>query len=97
MPVANAGAPDLPLDPILEFLRALWLVEQGLQRASKRMDATLGITGPQRLVLRVLRAHPGLTAASASRIRSVKQSRVLPGVVSPLEAGKLFGSPAPLR
>ena len=48
------------LDPVLDFMRLLWSVEHGLQSTSKRMEATLGITGPQRLVLRIVTARPGL-------------------------------------
>src|SRR5262249_10104350 len=40
------------LDPVLDFMRLLWSIEHDLQRMSKRMKGELGITGPQRLVLR---------------------------------------------
>ena len=53
---------DVELDPTLDFMRLLWSIEHGLQRASKRMEGSRGITGPQRLVLRIVRQHPGLTA-----------------------------------
>jgi DNA-binding MarR family transcriptional regulator len=56
------------LDPALDFLRLLWAVEHGLQRASKRMEATLGVTGPQRLVLRIVGRFPGLSAGELARI-----------------------------
>jgi DNA-binding MarR family transcriptional regulator len=56
------------LDPALDFLRLLWAVEHGLQRASKRMEATLGVTGPQRLVLRIVGRFPGLSAGALARI-----------------------------
>jgi DNA-binding MarR family transcriptional regulator len=56
------------LDRALDFLRLLWAVEHGLQRASKRMEATLGVTGPQRLVLRIVGRFPGLSAGELARI-----------------------------
>ncbi len=56
------------LDPVLDFMRLLWSVEHGLQSTSKRMEATLGITGPQRLVLRIVTARPGLSAGELARI-----------------------------
>ena len=56
------------LDPALDFLRLLWAVEHGLQRASKRMESTLGVTGPQRLVLRIVGRFPGLSAGELARI-----------------------------
>jgi DNA-binding MarR family transcriptional regulator len=56
------------LDPALDFLRLLWAVQHGLQRASKRMEATLGVTGPQRLVLRIVGRFPGLSAGELARV-----------------------------
>ena len=59
---------QLRLDPVLDFLRLLWSIEHGLQRVSKRMEAELGITGPQRLVLRVVGRFPGLSAGELAHI-----------------------------
>lgn len=58
----------LDLDPILDFMRLLWSVEHGLQSTSKRMEASLGITGPQRLVLRIVSHRPGLSPGEVARI-----------------------------
>lgn len=66
----------LGLDPILDFMRLLWSVEHGLQSTSKRMEATLGITGPQRLVLRIVTAHPGLSAGELARIVHLHPSTI---------------------
>ena len=46
----------------LSFMRLLWAVAHGLESTSKRMLATLGVTGPQRLVLRLV-GHLGTTSA----------------------------------
>jgi MarR family transcriptional regulator, organic hydroperoxide resistance regulator len=63
-----ARAPETPgLDPILDFMRLLWNVEHRLQSASKLMEATLGITGPQRLVLRIVTERPGLSPGDLAR------------------------------
>jgi MarR family transcriptional regulator, organic hydroperoxide resistance regulator len=48
-------------DGVLPFLRLLWAIDQGLQGHSRRMEKDLGVTGPQRLVIRMVGAHPGLT------------------------------------
>ena len=48
------------MDETLIFMRALWHLEHALERASKRMEDTLGITGPQRLALRVVGVVPGI-------------------------------------
>lgn len=50
--------------PPLALLRLLWQVHHGLQSASKRMERDLGVTGPQRLVVRLLSESPGMTAGA---------------------------------
>jgi DNA-binding MarR family transcriptional regulator len=76
---------DAPaLTPTLDFLRLLWRIEHGLQQTSKRMEATLGITGPQRLVLKVVRHFPGLTAGELAHIVQLHPSTIT-GVLQRLE------------
>jgi len=58
--------PAPSLGPVLEFLRVLWQVDHALQRRSKRMARELGLTGPQRLVLRLVGRFPGLPAGDMS-------------------------------
>ncbi len=43
-------------------MRLLWTLDHGLQSASKRMSTALGVTGPQRLVLRLVGRFPGISA-----------------------------------
>lgn len=64
------------LDPILDFMRLLWSIEHGLQRMSKRMEGELGITGPQRLVLRVVGRFPGLAAGELAHIVRLHPSTI---------------------
>jgi MarR family transcriptional regulator, organic hydroperoxide resistance regulator len=42
------------LPNVLQFMQLLWAVDHGLQRASKGMLRRLGVTGPQRLALRLI-------------------------------------------
>jgi DNA-binding MarR family transcriptional regulator len=56
------------LDPVLDFMRLLWSVEHGLERISKRMGNELGITGPQRLVLRIVGRFPDISAGDLAGI-----------------------------
>ncbi len=77
--------PPLPLGEDLEFMRLLWAVDHGLQQRSKRMAATLGITGPQRLALRVLGRFPGLSAGDLASVLHLHPS-TLTGVLDRLEA-----------
>jgi DNA-binding MarR family transcriptional regulator len=74
-PVASTDI-TLPLDPGLDFLRLLWSIEHGLQRMSKRMESELGITGPQRLVLRIVGQFPGLSAGALAHIVRLHPSTI---------------------
>jgi DNA-binding MarR family transcriptional regulator len=83
-------ARDAPvLDPVLDFLRLLWRIEHGLQRTSKRMETTLGVTGPQRLVLKIVRQFPGITAGELAGIVRLHPSTIT-GVLQRLEAKELL-------
>lgn len=73
-----------PLGEVLEFMRLLWAVDHGLQSTSKRMEARLGMTGPQRLVLRLVGRFPGITAGTLAQILHVHPS-TLTGVLKRLE------------
>ncbi len=65
-----------PLDPVLDFMRLLWSIEHGLQKMSKRMESELGITGPQRLVLRVVGRFPGLSAGELAHVVRLHPSTI---------------------
>src|SRR5215831_2941839 len=68
--------PEYELDPILDFMRLLWSIEHGLQRMSKRMENDIGVTGPQRLVLRVVGQFPGLSAGDLAHIVRLHPSTI---------------------
>jgi len=76
--VTRNAMPDgeYQLDAVLDFMRLLWSVEHGLQRSSKRMESELGITGPQRLVLRVVGQFPGLSAGDLAHIVRLHPSTI---------------------
>ncbi len=76
-------------DAALQFLELIWHLEQGLAQASDRMLATLGITGPQRFALRVIRTTPGLTAAELGRRLHLRPGRTR-GAVAHLESAGLI-------
>jgi DNA-binding MarR family transcriptional regulator len=77
------------LDPVLDFMRLLWSIEHGLQRASKRMTNEIGITGPQRLVLRVVGQFPGLSASELAHIVRLHPSTIT-GILQRLVARGLL-------
>lgn len=77
--------PELPaLGKVLEFMRLIWEVDHALQRTSKRMEATIGVTGPQRLVVRIIGRFPGIAAGHLARLLHVHPS-TLTGIVKRLE------------
>lgn len=72
------------LGSVLEFLRTLWAVDHGLRTLSKKMLSTLGITGPQRLVIRLVGRFPGIAAKDLAGIMNLHPS-TLTGILSRLE------------
>jgi DNA-binding MarR family transcriptional regulator len=86
-PIAAADA--IELDRVLAFMQLLWSVDHGLQSASKRMKARLGITGPQRLVVRILGRTPGMGAGQLAAVLRVHPS-TLTGVLKRLQARGLI-------
>jgi MarR family transcriptional regulator, organic hydroperoxide resistance regulator len=73
-----------PLNARLEFMRLLWAVDHGLQSASKRLEATTGVTGPQRLVIRIVGCYPSISAGEIAEIL-VTHPSTLSGVLKRLE------------
>jgi DNA-binding MarR family transcriptional regulator len=56
------------LGETLDFLRLIWAVDHALLRTSRRMEMTLGVTGQQRLVVRIVGRFPGLPAGQLARL-----------------------------
>jgi DNA-binding MarR family transcriptional regulator len=84
------GAAAPPLPDVLQFMQLLWAVVHGLDRVSKRMASHIGVTGPQRLVLRVVGLRPGLSAGDLAEVLHVHPS-TLTGVIQRLvEQGLLL-------
>jgi MarR family transcriptional regulator, organic hydroperoxide resistance regulator len=72
------------LGSVLGFMRLIWAVDHGIQRTSKRMAAVLGLTGPQRLVLRILGRNEGITPGALALILHLHPS-TLTGILRRLE------------
>ncbi len=71
-----------PSPDVLDVMQVLWALAHALEARSKRMHRDLGITGPQRLLLRVVGQSPGCAPGAAARRLSLD-----PGTVSRLAAG----------
>ena len=82
------GSAEIPMDPALQFLQTVWQLEHALERASKRMEDTMGISGPQRFALRMIGARPGITAGELASVLHLHPSTVT-GIVQRLESRKL--------
>jgi DNA-binding MarR family transcriptional regulator len=87
---ANTGRADgtgeegTDLGPVLEFMKQLWAVDHGLQTISKRLESAHGITGPQRLVVRIVGRTPGISAGALAQILRMHPS-TLTGILRRLE------------
>ena len=80
----------------LELLRLLWAVDQQLRYTSKRMEATLGVTGLQRLVVRLVGRYPGIPAGRLAQLLHSHPS-TLTGVLKRLvEQGQIVRRSDPL-
>jgi len=69
---------------ILTFLQVIWRLEHAVERASKRMEDTLGISGPQRFALRLIGHTPGLGAGELAGSMHLHPSTVT-GMIQRLE------------
>ena len=86
--VRMAGDRDASIDldelpEVLQFMRLLWELVHGIDRASKRMGQRLGVTGPQRLAVRVIGLFPGISAGQLARILHIHPS-TLTGILQRL-------------
>ncbi len=75
-------------DPTIVFLQTVWALDHRLQSHSKRMKASTGVTGPQRLVLRLLAAQPQVSPSDLARFLYFHKSTVTV-ILRSLERGKL--------
>ncbi|MBS2032618.1 MAG: MarR family transcriptional regulator [Deltaproteobacteria bacterium] len=73
----------------LEFMQAIWAFFHALQTRSAAMERSIGLTGPQRLVLRIVGRYPGITARELAETLHIHAS-TLSGVVSRLANRKLL-------
>jgi DNA-binding MarR family transcriptional regulator len=69
-------------------MRLMWAVDHALQRTSKQMNRSLGLTGPQRLVVRLLGRTPGMSAGQLAAELHLDPS-TLTGILQRLESRRL--------
>jgi len=78
------GRPQ-PVGETLRFMQRLWDLAHALDVRSKRMARTLGVTGPQRLVIRVIGQQPRCTAREIAVTLNLHPS-TLTGVLARLQS-----------
>jgi DNA-binding MarR family transcriptional regulator len=64
-------------------MRLLWAVDHTLQKTSKRMETMLGVTGPQRLVIRIVGRFPRIPAGQIADLLHLHPS-TLSGILKRL-------------
>jgi DNA-binding MarR family transcriptional regulator len=72
------------LGSTLEFMRLLWALDHVLHKRSKWMARRFGVTGPQRLALRVIGREPDVSAGRLAGILKVHPS-TLTGILQRVE------------
>lgn len=85
MPIVRrrSGGVKLPGETLL-FMQRMWDLVHALDVRSKRMRKQLGVTGPQRLVIRMLGKSPDLSARELSDTLGIDPS-TLTGILERLE------------
>ena len=78
-----------PSGETLQFLQRVWELVHALDVRSKRMAQTIGVTGPQRLVIRLIGQKPMQTASEISQMLG-KHPSTLTGVLARLEQRALI-------
>jgi DNA-binding MarR family transcriptional regulator len=78
-----------PAGETLQFMQRVWELVHALDVRSKRMAQTIGVTGPQRLVIRVVGQKPAQTASEIAQMLG-KHPSTLTGVLARLEARGLL-------
>ena len=76
-------AGDDDLGAVLEFMRVLWAVNHSLESMSKRMKRRFGVTGRDRIVVRLIGSRPGTSAGELAEVLHVDPS-TLTGVLGRL-------------
>lgn len=76
-------------DDTLSVLKGLWQLVHVLEVRSKSMQRTMGVTGPQRLVIRIVGGRPGVTAGAIAAELSIHAS-TLTGILARMERAGLI-------
>jgi len=84
----STDGPEARLGKTLRFMQLLWALSHALDARSKRMQRAIGVTGLQRLVVRIVGRMPGIAAGELAGVLHVHPS-TLTGVLARLEERRL--------
>jgi DNA-binding MarR family transcriptional regulator len=87
--MTSSSRADPGLGIVLEFLGLLWEMNHALATTSKRMEARFGVTGPQRLVIKIVAKVPKISAGRLAQILHLHPS-TLTAILIRLEARRLL-------
>ena len=83
------------LDETIAFMRLLWALDHGMRSVSKEMRANLGVTGPERLILRMAGLYTRLSPRDLSRLLHLHPSSLTPALERLVRRGLLARSTDP--
>lgn len=81
--MARTRIDEVRLEGTLGFMQQLWQLVHALEERSRRMAASVGVTGPQRLVVRLVGRHAGISAGGLADTMKVHPS-TLTGILQRL-------------
>jgi DNA-binding MarR family transcriptional regulator len=74
---ADAEVPEFPLSAALDFLQRLWQLNHALEKLSSQMEKRIGVTAPQRMIVRCIGKYPGMAPSQLAAVLHLD-----PGTVS---------------
>jgi MarR family transcriptional regulator, organic hydroperoxide resistance regulator len=81
--------PTLDLREELRVLRDLWAVGHAMEQASRRMQEAIGISAPQRMIIRIVGRYPGIVPGKLAQLLHVDAGTVS-AAIARLEAKSLL-------
>jgi DNA-binding MarR family transcriptional regulator len=73
-------------DGVLRFMRLIWAIDHELERLSKRMETSHGVTVAQRMTLLLIGRNPECSAAQLATLMHM-HAGTMSGILKRLEAG----------
>jgi DNA-binding MarR family transcriptional regulator len=73
-------------DGVLRFMRLIWAIDHELERVSKRMETSHGVTVAQRMTLLLISRDPTASAAQLAALMHM-HAGTMSGILKRLEAG----------